>query len=77
MYPKTGAITIVFGLHAESGRVDSQLPPATGSLSWFSEMPEEGRVGFSQSWCGFILTFGQVESGKAVVAFEGAERAKL
>ena len=71
--PKDGRYYYRFRPAAESGRVESQLPPATGSVVVERSQKKAG-LGFL-SLGAASYSRGQVESGKAVVGFEGAERA--
>lgn len=71
--PKDGRYYYRFRPASESGRVESQLPPATGSVVVERSQKKAG-LGFL-SLGAASYSRGQVESGKAVVAFEGAERA--
>ncbi|AFM12421.1 FecR domain-containing protein [Turneriella parva] len=71
--PKDGRYYYRLRPASESGRVDSQLPPATGSVV---VQRNEKRAGLGFLSLGAAsYSRSQVESGKAVVAFEGAERA--
>jgi hypothetical protein len=71
--PKDGRYYYRFRPASESGRVDSQLPPATGSVVVQRNEKKAGLGFLSLGAASYSRS--QVESGKAVVAFEGAERA--
>lgn len=71
--PKDGRYFYRIRPAAESGRVDSQLPPVTGSVT-VQRSEKKSALGFL-SLGAATFSRGQVEAGKAIVGFEGAERA--